>query len=929
MKCFLRPLPVSAVACVCARLFHSVPKHAQLLSLPSSPPVQIKRARLRTVVIPPDSPALPPPPHNDTDLRSDKILLDLIARLKRLNSLRKRGEGHNFNDESAMHSIWKLYISLIPFDPPPQKKPDPPPQLSPEKRKLLLRFPRHTVLTLLNVAKKFRSLNQRVQCTNKVLSDFQQIGFDFELEGYHARMLIERDTVGSSERVKAIFDELATQTVPIQKTFDLMLDVIARDLGPWAAEKWLEEALSRGIEDAQKAAEAETGIKVEKLSFTSESTPPYHPILTVSPRNLSIKNLIPENMEISDTETTPVSKKFYPGVATFTILMKAHCDNGNLDRALILFKKLRELGSIPTQYTWAILLDGFAKAGDFVGMKQWYQKMLVEGFTPNQAIYETLIYAYMNRAIDAAWIDPDEVEDDVHSSSNQPDTAPQKIPHTLEKPPHSCFTRKQNRKHSFNKRLQQAMIVYKDMRLAGYVPGVYTYSIFMLAYMRLKDFKSVESLFTEMQQNHITPDTTAYNLLMKSRFNANDSDGAMSILSHMMSDPSCPPNLYSFSICVDGLARSGNLEKAIEIFRVMQDQKIPPSIITMNMLLHGCCAIGDIPKASEVWKEYGRRGFVPSTMSYNILIFGYAVANDVDGAKRVFDLLVAEASWEEKLWKQLEKSETVNPLLKARFTQWLPDERQKYTRLGPSVETYNIMIGAHIRVNDTNGALNWYLAMNDARVEPDVVTFTLLIKSQLSAMNAIGAATAFRMLLQKNLRPTKTTFFAMIRCLALTKDFERAELVQKALIQFLETEENTKKSSLVSENNNLISEESLRDLSIMPYNLMIQEYARQKEYDRFNAQLEEAQKHGVLPNVRTYDILIRAFGRARDTVNARKWFDIALGDGRIKADKRLFESMIYAYEKSGQFKESAVTYDDMQRYLKDNDIYLVKMFSNE
>ena len=64
------------------------------------------------------------------------------------------------------------------------------------------------------------------------------------------------------------------------------------------------------------------------------------------------------------------------------------------------------------------------------------------------------------------------------------------------------------------------------------------------------------------------------------------------------------------------------------------------------------------------------------------------------------------------------------------------------------------------------------------------------------------------------------------------------------------------------------------------------------------------------PNIRTFDMLIRAFGFKGDVKESRKWMDQAIKRG-IRPDTHLYNALISSYVKSSDSQGAMIAYKEM------------------
>ncbi|KAJ6675595.1 PPR CONTAINING PLANT-LIKE PROTEIN [Salix viminalis] len=88
---------------------------------------------------------------------------------------------------------------------------------------------------------------------------------------------------------------------------------------------------------------------------------------------------------------------FVPDTCTYNTLMNAQCDAGNLDEALKMFKKMKELKVQPDSATYSVLIRNLCQRGDFERAEQLFDELSDEeillrddGCTPLVAAYNPI-----------------------------------------------------------------------------------------------------------------------------------------------------------------------------------------------------------------------------------------------------------------------------------------------------------------------------------------------------------------------------------------------------------------------------------------------------------------------------------------------------------------------------------------------------------
>lgn len=83
-----------------------------------------------------------------------------------------------------------------------------------------------------------------------------------------------------------------------------------------------------------------------------------------------------------------------PDIITFSILIKAHCDNDRLEEAFILLGELVTAGLKPDEVVFNSLIGGCAKQGNAKLGKQLLADMIASGVRPSNATFSILIRLY-------------------------------------------------------------------------------------------------------------------------------------------------------------------------------------------------------------------------------------------------------------------------------------------------------------------------------------------------------------------------------------------------------------------------------------------------------------------------------------------------------------------------------------------------------
>lgn len=100
------------------------------------------------------------------------------------------------------------------------------------------------------------------------------------------------------------------------------------------------------------------------------------------------------------------------------------------------------------------------------------------------------------------------------------------------------------------------------------------------------------------------------------------------------------PNLFSYSIFMDVLAKSGNPKKALRLFQEMEERGIQPDVTVYNILIHVLGQVDRVNESLQVMPKMLEIGCRPNVMTYNSLIRNLCIAGRMHKAYRLLEQMV-------------------------------------------------------------------------------------------------------------------------------------------------------------------------------------------------------------------------------------------------------------------------------------------------
>ncbi|KAF7834235.1 pentatricopeptide repeat-containing protein [Senna tora] len=227
-------------------------------------------------------------------------------------------------------------------------------------------------------------------------------------------------------------------------------------------------------------------------------------------------------------------------------------------------------------------------------------------------------------------------------------------------------------------------------------PNIVTYNILLRAFAQANDVDQVNSLFKDLDESIVTPDTYTFNGVMDA-YGKNGMIREMeSVLSRMKSNQ-CKPDIITFNLLIDSYGKKQEFDKMEQVFKSLLRSKEKPTLPTFNSMIlnYGKARLKE--KAESVYKKMTVLGYRPSFITHESLIYMYGLCDCVSRARELFDGLVQS--------KVRIKVSTLNAMLDVYCMNGLPTEanalfeRASSLQIYPNSSTYKLLYKAYTKAN--------------------------------------------------------------------------------------------------------------------------------------------------------------------------------------------------------------------------------------
>ncbi|XP_042398110.1 pentatricopeptide repeat-containing protein At3g06430, chloroplastic-like isoform X2 [Zingiber officinale] len=374
--------------------------------------------------------------------------------------------------------------------------------------------------------------------------------------------------------------------------------------------------------------------------------------------------------------SAPASSPPKAWVCTVTEALADRIQKRQWQEALKVFDMLKEQPFYsPKEGTYMKLLILLGKSGQAIRAHQLFDDMMEEGCQPNPELYTALLAAYCRSNL-----------------------------------------------------LDEAFSILEKMKtLPLCQPDVYTYSTLLKACTEASRFDLVDSLYQDMSERMISPNTVTQNIVLSGYGKAGKFDEMEKVLSGMLESSTCKPDVWTMNIILSlfgNMSQVDAMEKWYERFRAYG---IEPETRTFNILIGAYGKKRMYDKMTAVMEYMRKLEFPWTTSTYNNIIEAFAEVGDAKNMECAFNQMRAEGM----------KSDTktfcclLNGYSNAGQFHKVISTVQLAERLEVRRNTffYNALISACAKADDLLEMERVFKHMKDGECTPDSITFGILVEA--------------------------------------------------------------------------------------------------------------------------------------------------------------------------------------------------------
>ncbi|CAA7025930.1 unnamed protein product [Microthlaspi erraticum] len=429
-------------------------------------------------------------------------------------------------------------------------------------------------------------------------------------------------------------------------------------------------------------------------------------------------------------------------------------------------------------------------------------------------------------------------------------------------------------------RPHEAQTVFKTLPETGHRPSLITYTTLLAAMTVQKQYGSISSIVSEVEQSGTMPDSIFFNAVINAFSESGNIEEAVQALLKMKK-LGLNPTTSTYNTLIKGYGIAGRPERSSELLDLMLEEKsidVRPNIRTFNVLVQAWCKKKQVEEAWKVVHKMEECGVKPDTVTYNTIATCYVQTGESKSAER------------EVVEKMVTKEKAAKPNGRTcgivvggyvregkvrdglRFVR-----RMKEMRVEANLVVFNSLIKGFVEVMDRDGIDEVLTLMKECKVKADVITYSTVMNAWSSAGYMEKAAQVFEEMVKAGVKPDAHAYSILAKGYVRAKNTEKAE-------ELLET--------MVEARPNVVI-----------FTTVISGWCSSGSMDDAMRVFNKMCEFGVLPNIKTFETLMWGYLEMKQPWKAEEVLQMMRGSG-VKPENSTFLLLAEAWRVAGLSDES-------------------------
>ncbi|KAJ8766375.1 hypothetical protein K2173_022434 [Erythroxylum novogranatense] len=279
-----------------------------------------------------------------------------------------------------------------------------------------------------------------------------------------------------------------------------------------------------------------------------------------------------------------------------------------------------------------------------------------------------------------------------------------------------------------NNLIDHAFSTLNQMKiLPGCQPDVFTYSTLLKACVDASRFELVETLYQEMDDRLISPNTVTQNVVLSGYGKAGMYDEMEKVLSSMLESTTCKPDVWTMNIILSVFGNKGQIDLMERWYEKFRSFGVEPETRTFNILIGAYGKKRMYDKMSSVMEYMRKVQFPWTTSTFNNVIEAFADAGDAKNMELTFNQMRTE--------DMRADTKTFCCLINGYANAGMFHKVISCVQLAGKFEIpentsfYNSVISACAKADDLMEMERVYKRMKDVQCQPDSRTFSIMVEA--------------------------------------------------------------------------------------------------------------------------------------------------------------------------------------------------------
>ncbi|TYH71686.1 hypothetical protein ES332_D05G201500v1 [Gossypium tomentosum] len=177
--------------------------------------------------------------------------------------------------------------------------------------------------------------------------------------------------------------------------------------------------------------------------------------------------------------------------------------------------------------------------------------------------------------------------------------------------------------------ISEAERVFREMKMAGIKPNVYSYTIVIDALCRCGQITRAYDVFAEMVDVGCEPNSITFNNLMRVHVKAGRTEKVLQVY-NQMKRLGCAADTVTYNFLIESHCRDDNLDEAVKVLNSMLKKGCIPNSSTFNTIFKCIEKLRDLNAAHRMYAKMKEYKCMPNTVTYNVLMRMFASAKSAD-----------------------------------------------------------------------------------------------------------------------------------------------------------------------------------------------------------------------------------------------------------------------------------------------------------